>query len=110
MLSPTGNICCAVYDREQAECGAVAANNGMGGHCHICADCVPHGITFRIGKGEGYQVGNAYQRSRKPQSWPVSHEGLSHGCRDRADLRSPRGAACNGEYRTAHVGRLPGAA
>lgn len=27
------------------------------------------------------------------------HEGLSPGYRDRVDLRSPRGAACNGEYR-----------
>lgn len=52
MISPTGNIYCDFYGREQAECGPVTANNGMGGRCHICTDCALRSIASRLGKTE----------------------------------------------------------
>ena len=52
MISPTGNIYCDFCGRERAECGPVTANNGMGGRCHICADCALRSIASRLGKTE----------------------------------------------------------
>lgn len=52
MISPTGNIYCDFCGREQAECGPVTANDGMGGHCHICTDCALRSIASRLGKTE----------------------------------------------------------
>ena len=48
MISPTGNIYCDFCGRERAECGPVTANNGMGGRCHICADCALRSIASRL--------------------------------------------------------------
>ena len=52
MISPTGNIYCDFCGREQAACGPVMANSGMGGHCHICTDCALRSVASRLGKTE----------------------------------------------------------
>ena len=52
MISPTGNIYCDFCGRERAACGPVTANDGMGGRCHICADCALRSIASRLGKTE----------------------------------------------------------